>query len=466
MWILLIGIAVHVAYGASLRFFFSQDDFVFLARAARIASWGDLVHSFAAADHFYRPVPRVVMFVAQLRLFGLNASAFHLVSLGLHTVNAVLLFLLCRHLFATTLLAGLSGLLYATHHIPFLAVYWVSGIQDLSMTALLLVSLLLYLRSVEVQNGLWRVFSLLAYGLALLSKEMAVTFPVLVVLVASIYAVQHGRRPGPRRLLGQALGYGAVLGVYLVVRSQKATLLIPSEGPYAWSLAPRTVLENLCRYLADVWYMGDWLSTTPQRAAACTILLALLAIVCWRSPRYRRVIVLGTAWFVLALLPVLFLAQQAYSFYAYFPLTGMAMVLAAPVTGILQAIRPSATSTGPLFRLAKGAVISLLLIAWLWFSAGQIRATERKDPGGIISKSVLARKAVTEVQALYPTLPQGSTLYVVGLTERDGWAVGHGDLFQLYYPQTRVVLVPEEEQGQGAGTDTAGGYVYDFGGAQ
>jgi hypothetical protein len=466
LWILLIGIAVHVAYGASLRFFFSQDDFVFLARAARIASWGDLVHSFAAADHFYRPLPRVVMFLAQLRLFGLNASAFHLVSLGLHTANAALLFLLCRRLFASTLLAGLSGLLYATHHIPFLAVYWVSGIQDLSMTTLLLMSLLLYLRSVEVQNSLWRVFSLLAYGLALFSKEMAVTFPILVVLVASIHTLQHGRQPSPRRLLGQALGYGALLGAYLVVRSQKATSLIASEGPYAWSLAPRTVLGNLCRYLADVLYVGDWLSTTPQRAVACTFLLALLVIICWRSPRYRRVIVLGTAWFVLTLLPVLFLSQQAYSFYAYFPLAGIAMALATPLTGILQAIGPSATTTGALSRLAKGAVISLLLIAWLWFSTGQIRATEVKDPAGIIAKSVLARKAVTEVQALYPALPPGSTLYVVGLTERDGWALGHGDLFQLYYPQTRVVLVLEGEQGQGAGTDTAGSYVYHFGGGE
>jgi hypothetical protein len=471
VWILLICATASLVYGPSLRFFFSQDDFVFLARAASITSWEDLARLFTAPDHFYRPVPRVAMFVAQLRLFGLNAQAFHLVSLGFHTLNAVLLFLLCRRLHMTKLLAGLSGLLYISHPVSFLAVYWVSGIQDLCVTVFVLFSLLLHIHSAETQNCLWWAFSLLMYGLALLSKEMAATFPILFILVESTRMWQTGRRPGLRHIARRSLGYGVLLGFYLLVRSRKATSLISSEGPYAWNFAPRTVLGNLCTYFCDTLYICDWLRATPHRAMwVCLLLLTALVVLFWRSRRSRPVITLGIGWFLLSLSPVLFLSQQVYSFYAYLPLVGMVMVLASLVSALLEGIRHQVhrldISRQPIFHLAKGVLPSLLLAIWLWFSASQIRATEAKDPAGIISKSVLARRAITDVQALCPELPAESTLYVVGLTDRDVWAFGHGDLFRLYYPQAKIVLVPEGEEGQSAMMDAKNDCVYRPGGGE
>lgn len=468
IWILLICVAASLVYGPSLRFFFSQDDFVFLARAARIASLGDFLRSFTAADHFYRPVPRVVMFMAQLRLFGLNAGAFHLVSLGLHTLNAVLLFLLCRRLFSTMLLAGLSGLLYVAHHIPFLAVYWVSGVQDLCVTGFLLISLHVYLRSIETRGHLWFVLSLLVYGLALLSKEMAVTLPLLLILVESVRARWTGCRPWLGQLAGRVWSYGALLGLYLLVRSQKTTKLLPAEGPYAWSFAPRIMLRNFYIYLCDTLYVRGWLNTAPQWAMWASItLLVVFVVLIWRSHCCRSVVALGMGWFLISLLPVLFLSQRAYSFYAYFPLAGVAMMLASLVNVVLGEIRHwvhrLSISTEPICHLMENVGVLLLLIGWLWFSASQVRATEARDPAGIISKSVLAHRAITEVQALYPELPVNSTLYIVGLTDRDVWASGHGDLFRLYYPQVKVVLVPQGEEGQIAASDAESGYVYRFG---
>jgi len=61
-------------------------------------------------------------------------------------------------------------------------------------------------------------------------------------------------------------------------------------------------------------------------------------------------------------------------------------------------------------------------------------------------------------------LPAGSTLYVVGLTDADVWAVGHGDLFRLYYPQVGVVLVPAGEEAEALLESDDDSYVYYFGG--
>jgi len=289
------------------------------------------------------------------------------------------------------------------------------------------------------------------------------------LLVEALRVWRAGCSPRLEHMIRRAWGYVVVLGLYLIVCSQKTDRLIPVEGPYAWDFAPHIVLKNFRTYLCDTLYARDWLSTAPQQTIwGCVMLLVGLALILWRSHRYRAVVALGTGWFLISLVPVLFLSQRAYSFYAYFALAGVAIVLVVPVNVLLEAIhnwaQPLNTPGCLLPRVAGRMCILLLLVGWLWFSASQVRAMEVKDPAGIISKSVLARRAITEVQALYPALPANSTLCVVGLTNRDVWAFGHGDLFRLYYPQVQAVLVLAEEQEAIAASDVEGVYVYRFGG--
>ncbi len=460
-WLLAIFLSTIIVYRSSLSFFFSQDDFVFLARAANVGSLSDFLRLFTANDHFYRPVPRVAILLAEWRLFGPNASAFHLCSVIIHATNAMLLFLLCRRMFASTFLAAFSGLLYATHHMPFLAVYWVSGIQDLSMTLFLLLSMHLYLQFAEGRGKLWLAFSLLAYGLALLSKELAITFPALIVLVASLRMARSRQAKALPRCLGHALSYAVVAGLYLVVRSQKAAAFIPAEGPYALSFAPDVALENLYTYVSDTLYVRDWLASAPHRVVLVGVIFSLvLVLTIWQSRLSRRVIALGAGWFVISLIPVLLLSDRAYSFYAYFPLAGMAMVLAAPPYALLSRVRVLQTYSKPALRLARGIGVALLLVGWLYVAADQIISVEAKDPAGILSKSIVARDAITEVQAQFPTLPEGSTLYVIGSTDLEFWAFGRGDLFRLYYPSVEVIMVSEEPEAQLDAADPGNVHFY------
>ena len=463
-WILLIAGAGLLAYGRSLNVFFSQDDFFFLARAARVASVGDFVRALNAPDHFYRPVPRVVLFVGELRLFGLNSSAFHLVSLGVHTSNAVLLFLLCRRLSGSTLLAGIAGLFFVSHHIPFLAVYWLSGVQDLCMTFLALLSVHTYLLSLREGRRAWWVVSLLAFALALLSKETAVTLPLTLLLAGVTWQRHAGRALRKRQFLLHTVGYAVVLGLYLLLRSQKASAAISDAGPYAWAFSPNVVFTNLYAYLCDTLYVRSWLWVAPQRAAwACGVYLALVAIVLTASRRYRAMMALGLAWFLVSLLPLLFLSERAYSFYAYFASAGIAMTTGVLLGSAMERIGGS-IRFGQAFAFVRGAALATIVVGWLWFATGQIRATEATDPVGIVTKSGIAQRALNECQALYPTLAPGSTLCVEGLTERDVWAVGRGDMFRLYYPGVTVVIVAEEETSDTAGSCDSSSHVYRYGG--
>lgn len=448
-WILLIWTTVKLAYGSSLEFFFSQDDFVFLLRAARVDSWKALVESFLAADHFYRPVPRTLVFVGLFRLFGLNAGAYHQVSLAWHAGNGILLFFLYRRLFAQRrYLPGMSSLIFAAHHIPFLTVYWVSGIQDLCVTSFLLLSLHLYLKSKHSKGMGWQALSLLSYALALLSKEIAITFPAILLLVELTDRWLRREKLNFIDSVGRVLGHALLLAPYLLVRSVKIPDFLPIEGPYSWSLAPRNVLQNLWAYLHDSLYLHDWVVAQSSGIwVAFIILLAALVISLFSSRRRWTAPALGIGWFAISLLPVLLLSKQRYSFYAYFSLGGMALILAFPIDALLSTIRRQSrhhARAGTILRPSDlGAV--LFVTALLSFSIPQIEAKEANDPAGIISKSILAKDAISEVQSLHPELPKDSTLYVTSLTDRDVWAFGHGDLFRLYYPDVKVIIAPEED---------------------
>jgi hypothetical protein len=456
-WCAAIVVAAVIVYGASTRFFFSQDDFRFLARAARVETVADLVRLFLRRDHFYRPVPRVLAIWGQLKLFGPRARRFHAVSVGLHALNALLVSALYWRCFRRVLLGGVAGLLYATHHIPFLAVYWVSGLQELLMVFFALISLNLYVAAFEPgRQGRWRVglfvLSLICYTLALLSKEMAITLPGLLILLELVLAWLQRRGVQWGLLVERVLGYVVLACLYLVLRPQMADLVMPDDGPYALRFSGVTLLDNVYAYLGDVLYVRDWIQTAPTRAVlSCVAFLLLTALVAWRSRRSRPVIAFGLAWFLLTLLPVLGLSRRAYGFYAYLPLVGMAGVLAALIATLVDAVHSAIlTVDGPrrwVARLAAAALAVLLATGWLWFSRGQVRAMETKDPAGIVTKSVRSRQAIRQLRDLYPQLPPGSTLCVVGASERDVAAFGQGDLFPLYYPELEVQFVSEDQAG-------------------
>jgi hypothetical protein len=256
-----------------------------------------------------------------------------------------------------------------------------------------------------------------------------------------------------------------LVGLYLGVRSWLAGLQIPQEGPYAWDLSASVGLRNASSYLADALYVRDWIDPSSQwgRWSCIGILGVTIAAARWLRGA-RPVLLLGSGWFAVTVLPLLPMANRAYSFYAYLPLVG-AVIAAATLIGsflrfLQQWLKRSLGARLLLVHAAEAIGIVALVLGWVRFSTAQIRATESKDPLGILSKSILAQKAILEVRALYPELPVHSTLYVVDITERDAWAFGHGDLFRLYYPNVRVVLAAGQDQIKGL--DAQHAYLYRF----
>lgn len=114
---------------------------------------------------------------------------YHLASLLLHAVNAVLVYLVARRLLRVALQtavdtrvgAGLAALLLALHPQRVESVAWISDRATLPCGTFYLLAALSYLRRVgapDRRRGMWwRAASLVAFAGALRSKGMAMTSP-------------------------------------------------------------------------------------------------------------------------------------------------------------------------------------------------------------------------------------------------------------------------------------------------
>jgi tetratricopeptide (TPR) repeat protein len=155
------------------------------------------------------------------RLFGLEPWGHHLTSLVIHALNTLLLYVLVYTLYlrsaarsdeqgGRTLYAVIcaitASLLFGLHPIHVESVVWISERKDLLCALFYLSSVIFYLKSAEKDGG-WKVFyalSILSFLLALLSKPMAVSLP-LVLLIIDYFPLHRLNR---RNCIGAAIEKG------------------------------------------------------------------------------------------------------------------------------------------------------------------------------------------------------------------------------------------------------------------
>src|SRR5881296_2117995 len=173
--------------------------------------WAHLRWMFTAFHQgHYIPLTWVTFGMDHL-LWGMKPVGYHLTSLLLHAVNAVLFFSLVRRILtlalpsaaerdhALAVSAGFAALVFAIHPLRVESVAWVTERRDVLSGLFYLLTILLYLRAREREErgrG-WYWLSVAAFVCALLSKSMVVNLPV-VLLILDVY---------PLRRLGGAVGW-------------------------------------------------------------------------------------------------------------------------------------------------------------------------------------------------------------------------------------------------------------------
>lgn len=269
------------------------------------------------------------------QLFGMRPSGHHLTSVVVHCVNTLLLFLLLGRLTGEFWRSFWASLFFGVHPLRAESVVWISERKDVLSVMFFMLAVLAYAAyAAAADRGRRTAFYLLAllsFLLGLMSKPMLVTFPLLLLLL-DYWPLRRFQNHRPFQLCWEKAPMFFLSAVFSVV-----TLITQTTAPlYTWPMRDRlaNAIVAYCRYvgklfwptgLAPFYPVPPW--WPPGIVVGClAFLLGLSAAVALLRKRTPFLIV-GWAWFLVALLPVIGLVQVGRQSmadrYSYLPSIGI-----------------------------------------------------------------------------------------------------------------------------------------------
>jgi len=313
------------------------------------------------------------------QLFGLNRGEQHGVNVLLHAANVLLLFWILRKATGAVWRSFFVALIFAVHPLNVETVAWVAQRKSLLSAFFSLLTVATY--GWYVRRGGWRRYLLLVllFGLSLMTKPMAVSLPLLLLLFDYRPLRRYEELSPPRRwakLVVEKLPLFAMSAASSVL-----TEIAQGAGGSVMglSLLPiSTRIENVA--ISYVAYIGKilWpvrLSTYyPLRfsppvgdaIASAAILIALSALALY----LRRLPYIAVGWFffVISMVPVIGIVQVGFQGmadrYTYIPAIGLMIAIVWTLADAVQTV-PIARVSLSLAAVSVAAVLSVTTARYL-----------------------------------------------------------------------------------------------------
>ena len=323
----------------------------------------------------YRPMVTLTYFIDHA-VYGLKPWGFHLTNIMIHAANGILLYIFLALLLKGTIKPFIISLLFVANPVLTEAVNAVSFREDLLCFLFYIGALILYLKSransflkIEIENvntrnipsphpnplpsresGNLRMayfFSCLLYFLALLSKEMALTFPLVICCYEWIY---RGNKNWLQSFLTpRNAGYLIITFLYIYLRFSIFQYPVEEAIPQ-WDIVDRLLtipllIINFLKLtlfpvsLSVVYNFSPIHSPFSTGFTLSSIVVISLIALAFIIKRREKVVTFGILFFFLTLIPVyniipLFnlLAER----FLYIPSIGVAIVAGMIINSIAE----------------------------------------------------------------------------------------------------------------------------------
>jgi tetratricopeptide (TPR) repeat protein len=300
-------------------------------------------------------------------LWGLDPLGYHLSNVLLHGVTILIVVLLVGTLFARVrgawdgrcqVAAATVGLIFAVHPLHVESVAWVTERKDVLCGVFYVLAVFCYLRFAERHSRMQYLASLAAFAMALSAKPMAVSLP-LVLLILDAYPLARLTRSGWTRVVVEKVPFVALSiasSTVTIVAQWRGGALVGIRhlglGARLW-VAERALGFYLAKValpinLSPVYPLESGVS--PWRWDFLLSLVLVLGISAAAVVVRRRAPLITALWaaYLVMLLPALGIVQVGHTAAAdrhmYLPLLAPAIGLAAIVVRIWQAGRYARTA--------------------------------------------------------------------------------------------------------------------------
>ena len=213
--ILLVIICVGV-YATAVNTSFLWDDIGTILDNKYIKGWTwKNISNNLTSDYFnyntnyYRPIPTMLNML-NFSIWGLRPLGHHLSNLILHVFNVLLVYFVLNIFFKNERVSFLTATLFSIHPVHVNVLSHVADNITLLCSFFMLSSMYLFFK----QKKTWKyILSVILFAMSLLSKEMAVVLPVLLVIIISIFYEADSKR-----MLRRTVPFFVILGAYLIIR--------------------------------------------------------------------------------------------------------------------------------------------------------------------------------------------------------------------------------------------------------
>ncbi|MGO8786461.1 MAG: tetratricopeptide repeat protein [Terriglobia bacterium] len=286
-------------------------------------------------SHFYRPL-QFFVYGLLYRLVGSNPAVFHLVQLCVYGAAVCMVFSLGRKLLRNNVAAFVGALLWALHPLHVETVAWISDLGDVcsGLLVVLAFSLFLEAESGSVRPPARHALSACVYFSALLFKELALSFPLLIL----VYGFFLGGKESWSSRAWRWLPYVLATVAYAALRVSALGRF--STAPQSYKLSLRTVAAaiGLLGQHAKLFVWPLHLSLARDFVLSASLrspwpwltLLALLAA--FTLGRQQPVLGFVVAWWGITLLPSLDIRQlvgyPVADRFSYLPSVGLCLGIA------------------------------------------------------------------------------------------------------------------------------------------
>jgi len=339
----LLAATVWIVFGQTLHFgFINSDEQSYVVKNDEIVhgfSWRAVVWIFTHTVSLNWHPLTMLSHMLDCQLYGLNAGGHHLSNVLLHTVSAILLFLVLRDMTGALWRSAFVAAVFAVHPLHVESVAWVAERKDVLSGVFFMLTIMAYLRYVRQPSWQRHLVVWLAFALGLMSKSMLVTLPFVLLLLDywPLRRFAPGRFSIPWSLIREKIPLLVLTVIFCVIT------ILTQNGALNKYVSLSQCLTNAAAsyaiYLGQMFWPAELAFPYPYpnsdrplgEMAAAALVLAVISATAWIARRKHPYLMVGWMWYLGMLVPVIGLLQvgeEAHAdHYTYLPQIGLYLML-------------------------------------------------------------------------------------------------------------------------------------------
>jgi len=294
--------------------------------------------------------------MATIQFFGMNPAAHHLVNLGFHLLNTLLLFFLLLQMTRAKWQSAFVAILFAVHPLHVESVVWIVERKDVLSTFFWFLSLWAYIRYCQRPTLQMYLLVCLTFILGLWSKTILVTLPFLFLLLdywplgrlpldnmGTVWKRVREKLP----LMALSVAFTAIP----IISLPRQGMNVISAGQYSLLTRLGNALASYVSYLRKMFWPSDLAVFYPHpgyslpawQIGGSFLLLVCVSILVLRARKKQPYLAVGWFWYLGTLLPAMGLvptgAHLMADRYTYVPLIGIFIMIAWGAPELLAGLR-------------------------------------------------------------------------------------------------------------------------------